>query len=424
MQALFRGLPLGGSNTRWGNFAPRFGFAYDLTGHQRTVIRGGFGVAYERIEGNFIFSGINNAPFNPVSTILNGVVETPNQGATGPVSVQAITNSHYLDMKDPRTLSWSLGVQQKIDSTSMLTLTYVGSSAANLSFIYDPNQPVLGATNVTLPGSTTLVNSNALRPYLGYGNIQEYTTGANYIYNSLQAQYRKSMAAAGIVSVAFTWSKARTDSNAYNYQPEDSHNLRNDWGPSSYNRNKILTSSWVYPLPFWRGGGSWYKQAFGGWQVNGTGLIQTGLPVNITVSNTTAPGTATDVGSGVRPDLIGNPYSGPATNSFQILNPSAFANPATNTWGNLGAYNVFLPLWVNVNGSVSKSFWVHERYKLDFKFNMYNVPNHLVTSSVNTGSFNGTKVVNGLTISNAANWGAKSGTTPPRTMEASLRLSF
>ena len=66
------------------------------------MLRGGFGVAYERIEGNFIFSAINNAPFNPVSTILNGFVETPNQGSTGPVSVQAISNSHYLDMKEIR----------------------------------------------------------------------------------------------------------------------------------------------------------------------------------------------------------------------------------------------------------------------------------------------------------------------------------
>jgi Carboxypeptidase regulatory-like domain/TonB-dependent Receptor Plug Domain len=424
VKALFHGLPLGGANTRWGNLAPRIGFAYDVTGRQKTVLRGGFGVAYERIEGNYIFSGINNAPFNPVSTILNGFVETPNQGATGPVSVQAISNSHYLDMKDPRTLSWSIGIQQKLQGNTMLTVTYVGSSAANLAFIDDPNQPRLGTTNVTLPGSSTLVNSNSLRPYLGYGNIQEYTTGANYIYNSLQTQVRKQMRFAGIVSVAFTWSKSRTDSNAYNYQPEDSYNLRNDWGPSNYNRNKILTSSWVYPLPFWRGGGAWFKQAFGGWQVNGTGLIQTGLPVNITVSNTALAGTAGDVGSGLRPNLIGDPFSGPAVNGFQILNPAAFANPATNKFGNLGAYAVFLPMWVNINGSVSKSFWTKERFKWDVKFNMYNVPNHLSVSAVSTGSFNGYSTPNGVPVSTTANWGAKTGTTPPRTMEASVRLSF
>ena len=425
VQALFHNLPLGGAYTKWGNYAPRFGFAYDLTGRQNTVLRGGFGVAYERIEGNFIFSGINNAPFNAVATILNGYVENPGQGATGPVSVQAIQNSHYLDMKDPRTLTWSIGVQQKIGPGSILSVSYVGSSAANLSYIDDPNQPRLGTTNVYQPGSTTtLVNANSLRPYLGYANIQEYVTGANFIYNSLQVQFRKQMGTMGIFSSAFTWSCSRTDANAYNYQPEDSYNLRGDWGPSSYGRREIWTSSYVYPLPWWKGGGTWYKQAFGGWQFNGTVLMQSGLPVNITDSNTNNPGTAGDVGSGLRPNLIGDPYSGGPVGGFQILNPLAFANPALNTFGNLGPYAVWLPRWINMNGSFVKSFYMKERYKWDFKFDMFNVFNHLSTSAVNTGSFNGTKIVNGVTVSNTANWGAKNGTTPPRTMEFSLRFSF
>jgi hypothetical protein len=425
LQRLFHDLPLGGAYSRKDNWAPRLGFAYDLTGKQTTVIRGGIGVAYERIQGNFIFSGINNAPFNPVTTVLNGVVTAPNAGANGPNSVQTISNSHFLDMKNPRTLSYSFGIQRKLPSSAILTLTYVGSTAANLSFIEDINQPQLGVANRTfVPGTTTVANNNYARPYQGYGTIQEYVTGANYVYNSLQTQYRKQFRHAGNVSAAFTWSSARTDANAYNYQPENSYDLRADWGPSSYNRKKIFTSSWVYPIPFLRNGHRWYHQAFGGWQVNGTGLIQSGLPVNVTVSNTTAPGTAGSVGSGVRPNLIGDPLHGPIVDNFQILNPQAFANPATNTFGNLGPWAVYLPRWVNVNGSASKSFRIHEKYTWDIKLDMYNVPNHLSTSGVSAGSFNGTKVANGQTVSNTANWGAKNGTTPPRTMEANLRFRF
>ena len=423
--ALFHNLPLGGAYTRWGNFSPRFGFAYDLTGQGTTVLRGGFGVAYERIQGNYIFSAINKAPFNPVATILNGNVENPNQGTTGPVSVQAITNSHYLDMKDPRTLTWSLGIQRKVGTNAVLSMSYVGSSAANLSYIDDPNQPQLGyANNVFVPGTKTVANANATRPYLGYGNIQEYTTGANFIYNSLQTQYRKQMSHAGIVSTAFTYASSRTDATSYSYQPENSYNLRGDWGPSSYGRREVWTSSYVYPLPWWIGGGTWYKQAFGGWQFNGIGLVQSGLPINITVSNTTAPGTAGDVGGGVRPNLQGNPYTGGPIGGYQVFNPAAFANPATNTFGNLGAYAIYLPRWINLNASMVKSFYVRERYKFDIKFDMYNVANHLSISSVSTGSFNGTKLVSGIWVSNTANWGAESATTTPRTMEASLRLSF
>jgi hypothetical protein len=318
-----------------------------------------------------------------------------------------------------------MGIQRKLGSNSVLSVSYVGSSAANLSFVDDPNQPQLGyANSVFVPGTKTVANANYTRPYQGYGNIQEYDSGGNFIYNSLQTQVRKQMSHAGIISTAFTWAKSRTDANSYNYQPEDSYNLKNDWGPSSYGRSKVWTSSYVYPLPWWTGGGAWYKQAFGGWQLNGTGLVQSGLPVNITVSNTTSPGTAGDVGSGVRPQLVGNPYAGGPVGGYQVLNPLAFANPAANTFGNLGAYNVYLPRWINLNASLVKSFFVHERYKFDVKFDMYNVANHLSISSVSTGSFNGTKLLNGVTVSNTANWGAESATTPPRTMEASVRLSF
>ena len=177
VQALFHNLPLAGAQTKWGDFAPRLGFAYDLTGHQSTVLRGGFGVAYERINGNYIIGAINNTPFNPVATILNGNVEAPSQGALGPLSVQTISSSHFLDMKDPRSLTWSLGIQQKLGTNSVLSVSYVGSSAANLSFIDDVNQPQLGyANSVFVPGTKTLANANATRPYAGYGNIQEYDT--------------------------------------------------------------------------------------------------------------------------------------------------------------------------------------------------------------------------------------------------------
>jgi hypothetical protein len=419
--ALFHNLPLGGAYTRWSNFAPRLGFAFDLLGDQTTVLRGGYGVAYERVQGNFLFGAINNAPFNPSASVLNGNVENPGAAATGPVSVQTISNSHYLDMKDPRTMTYSMGLQRKLAHNMMLTLTYVGSTAANLSYLEDINQLPLGrGKSVYVPGTKTLANTNSIRPYPGYGTIQEFNTGANFVYNSLQSQFRKQFRGAGIVNAAFTWSSARTDANNYAYQPEDSYNLRGDWGNSNYNRKKVFSGSWVYPLPFWLGGGTWYKQLLGGWQLNGLAQIQSGLPVNITIS---ADQAGTGVGS-QRPNLVGDPYSGGPVGGSQILNPAAFAVPALSTFGNLGAYNIYLPRWINVNSSVVKSYYFRERWKLDVRFEMYNVANHLSVSAINTGSFNGVKTVNGAVVSNTANWGAVSGTTDPRTMQLSMRLNF
>ncbi len=343
VQALFHNLPLGGAYTRWGNWAPRVGFAYDLTGQGTTVLRGGFGVAYERIEGNFIFSAINNTPFNPISTILDGNVENPSGGSVGPASPQTTNQSHYLDMKVPRTETWSLGIQRRLSGSSQLTVSYVGSSASNLSYINDVNQPKLGVANSTfVPGTKTVANANYSRPYQGYLDIQEFDSGGNFIYNSLQVQLRKQSNHAGIVSSGFTYASSRTDAPAFNHQPEDNYNLRNEWGPSSYGRREVWTSSYVYPLPFWLGGGTWYKQAFGGWQFNGTGLVQSGLPVNVTENSTTSPGTAGATG-GVRPNLIGNPYKGGPIGGSQVFNPAAFQNPAASTFGDFGAFDLFIP---------------------------------------------------------------------------------
>ncbi len=92
--ALFHDLPKGTANTDWNTWGPRLGFAFDLTGHQTTILRGGYGVFYERVEGNFIFSAVNNAPFIQQTTIYNGNVENPSGGAA-PIFPQTINNSHY-----------------------------------------------------------------------------------------------------------------------------------------------------------------------------------------------------------------------------------------------------------------------------------------------------------------------------------------
>jgi hypothetical protein len=140
----------------------------------------------------------------------------------------------------------------------------VGSSAASLSYQDNINH-LLPGTLTSRPG----INVNALRPYPGYADIFEYNTGANFIYNSLQVQLKKQLRGGGLLNVAYTWSKGRIDANSYSYTPMNNYNFRQDWGPSSYNRNQILVVSYVYPLPFWRSGQEWYKKALGGRQVSG-----------------------------------------------------------------------------------------------------------------------------------------------------------
>jgi hypothetical protein len=402
--ALFHNLPLGGARTDWNTWAPRFGFAYDLTGHQNTVLRGGFGVFYERIEGNFLFSGVNNPPFIQQSVIYYGSVDNPGGGAAQ-TSPSTINNSHYLDMKVPRTLNWSLGIQHKLRRDMTLDVAYVGSSAANLSYQDDINQLQPGTIQAN-PG----VNVNALRPYLGYADIYEYNTGANFIYNSMQVSFKKQFNYGGLFTTSYTLANARTDANSYSYQPENSYNLRGDWGPSSYNRRNVLVISYVYPLPFWRTGNELYKKILGGWQISGITTLQSGLPQNITLASDIA-----GAGAGSeRPNVVAADVRA-GVSGTQFLNPKAFSVPAPGTYGNLGAYAVIGPHTNNWDASLQKTFPIGERVKADFRAEFYDFPNHLSYFSINTGSFSANP---------PANFGQVSATTDPRTLQFALRLSF
>jgi hypothetical protein len=218
----------------------------------------------------------------------------------------------------------------------------------------------------------------------------------------------------GLFNIAYTWSKARTDANSYNYQPQDSYNLRGDWGPSSYNRNHIFVASYVYPLPFWLHGRSWVQKSLGGWQVSGVTTIQTGLPLNAVITSDQAgigySSTASSYG-GQRPNLIGNALAPAGAARTQILNPLGFAVPTAGTVGNLGAFALTYPLYANWDVSAQKAFPIGERVRANLRAELYNFPNHF--------SF--------TTISNVfgnSNFGQATAATDPRTLQLALKVSF
>ncbi len=409
VQALFHGLPKGTANTDWNTWQPRIGFAYDLTGNQATVLRGGYGMFYERVEGNYLFSAVNNPPFVQQSLIYYGNMTNPAGGALQNFP-STINNSHFLDMKVPRTMNWSLSLEHKFGKATLLSVGYVGSSAANLSYQQDANQ-LLPGTLQRNPG----VNVNALRPYLGYADIMQYNTGANFIYNSLQVQLRKQFTQGGLINLAYTWSKARTDANGYNYQPQDSYNLRGDWGPASYNRNHIFVASYVYPLPFWLHGQNFVQKALGGWQVSGVVTLQTGLPLNMVISSDQAGIGYSSTGSsygGQRPNLVlanAAPVSSAART--QVFNPQAFALPGAGQFGNLGAYALWYPFYSNWDVSMSKAFPISEKVSASLRAELYNFPNHFSYTTISN-------------VLGSSNFGQATAATDPRTLQLALKLNF
>ncbi len=400
VKALFRGIPQGGAATFWGTHAPRLGFAYDWGGKQTTVIRGGYGLFYERTQGNFIFSAINNPPFIQQQTIQSANVDNPTSGA--PAAFPAsITNSRVTDFKVPRIMNWSFGVQQKIDKVTTLDVAYVGSSAASLTRALNINQLPVGTLQRN-PG----VNLNALRPYRGYADIQQFVNGANSIYNSLQVQLRRQIRGGGQFSASYTWSNAITDASNYNEQPMDSYDAKRDRGYMAFDRRHNLILSYVYPLPFWINGNEWYKKAFGGWQLSGITTLNTGLPLNLAINGDRA---GTGLGN-QRPDVVGDWQQG-GGQRLQWFNQAAFALPALGTFGNLGRNIVRGPGTNNWDASLQKNFKFSEKFNMQFRAEFYNAPHHFSWLGV------------GTTLG-AGNFGQITSATDPRSLQFGLRLDF
>lgn len=406
VQALFRGLPGGIVKTTYGNFAPRVGFAYDLTGKQSTVLHGGYGMSYERVQGNYLYNAVSQVPFVAVASLSSGNVDTLTSAGTTNAP-QNITNSADPNLAPPRIHSYSLGIQHKLFSNTSLEVNYVGSRATNLTYRKNLNQAQAGFEQAN-PGSST--QRNAFRPYKGYGEIYQYTNGAHANYNSLQARMQTRFKSGGLVTISWTWSQALTMGSTFDYQPQDSYNLAGDYGPANYNQPKILVLSYVYPIPFWQKESEWYKKAIGGWQISGITRIASGLPINViqASSQSVAGNLVTTSAVAQRPNLVGNPY---AKQGKQYLNPAAFAVPAAGTYGNLGYDAIKGPLYNNWDVALQKNIPIYESIGAEFRAEMFNAPNHM--SFFNVANQMG-----------ASNFGQITGATDPRTMEFVLRLHF
>ncbi|HKX28386.1 MAG TPA: hypothetical protein VJ302_11860, partial [Blastocatellia bacterium] len=435
------------------HFAPRFGFAYDVTGKQSIVVRGGGGVFYDRPQGNVVFDLLTNPPTTQQPTFNNGRLQDLTTGGALVLAPPALV-AYDVNGKSPTTYAFNLGVQYKLPLDSVLDLSYVGTTTSHLLQRRNLNAPNYGAAALPQNQDPTLANTNVpfgralpvdfLRPYQGYGNISYIEPAASSNYHSLQMSLNRRFQKGLLLGVNYGWSKALgtqstdlpslTDFGAVR---NDGNQRRSNYGPLDFDRRHNFNINWVYELPKATTKQGLLSRALNDWQISGVYRYQTGIPYNVTYNIPGLSGyglTGTQGIEGARIVLTGDPGSGHSSDPYRQFDTSSFAVPSANSVGLESGRNYLTRGPINnLDLSLAKRLNFKERASFELRLDAFNALNHTQFEQVNSRL--DVRAWNDLTITNLpfdANgnlvnpngFGTVSRVRPPRVMQLSLHIQF
>jgi hypothetical protein len=425
-------IPKGLANNWWPAFGPRIGFAYDLTGQAKTVVRGGFGILYDRVQGNDMYNGATNTPFDASPTLHNVLLANPGTSiltnntitsAALPILPVGITGI-ALNYIPPTSYQYSVGVQQALGTRAILAVSYVGSQMRHQNDYREVNLPPIG----DVPG--LVANSAALNQdmnYLGYGGIKLSENEQNGHYNSLQFDLHGNMTKDLQLQFGYTVSKAYDPSTNGTGSGGDLNNVSNpyagwkyDQGPSAFDRRNVAFVNYVYQIPLFKNSDNHLLRAtVGGWELAGIVTMESGAPLNIGLSGSNASSVVPN--SSNRPDLTGSITYPKKPGEW--FDPSVFSDPACLTgpdcYGNLGHNLVRGPGRDDWNLSLNKKFVLSEERgsRLEFRAESYNTWNHTQFK----GDYNNGGIGTNL---NGSGFGVVTAAFDPRVFQLGLKLIF
>jgi outer membrane receptor protein involved in Fe transport len=436
------GKPSFNSNTNWG---PRFGFAYTPRGSQKTVIRGGYGIAYD-----FIFlNPITNQRFLPpyiISGALSGTgsftgdnsfarvvagtsaIQSALAAQVGSLSTTtlnfgAVSPAIAQNLRNPQVQQWNLGVQREVLGL-VFKASYVGTKGTYLPRTRPINlngNPVAPATSLAdeqarlpqfvaafrgLSGGPTAF-SNRLDPR--YNAVNYVESSANSSYHALQLEAQKRFSKGLFLNVAYTFAKSIDDNSDVlgvlindTSAQQDPRNNRNNRAPSQFDLRHVLVVTHDWELPWFKNSSHLLvKEVLGGWGFSGISTFRTGFPVNLFAGprlGLTDPIVALGGVAVDRPNINGpvsfNPKpAGSAGSPFGVaavngVNVSTYATslglsqPLLGNFGNLGRNSFRLNGLHNFDWNVYKNFRIGERANFQLRGEFYNLFNNVSFSTV------------------------------------------
>jgi Carboxypeptidase regulatory-like domain/TonB dependent receptor len=417
------------------SFAPRIGFAWRPFKDDKTVIRGGYGKYIEAMLGTLTGAGWG-VPTSYVGVFTNTIVNgTPtltlahpfpsNLAEPGTESFELSGEIHY---SDPYVQQWNLTIERDLGFNTGIRISYDGNHGSNLG--YDEN------LDQVAPNTVGFAQAASGAPYPAWSYISQDTTGARSNYEAFTVSVNKRLSHGLQFSTSYTFAKDLSNGegsapSSFSSQGggtvSDIYNINLDYGNVSFVHRQRLLSTFLYELPFGRGGmflskaNGFVNAIIGGWQLSGVMMFQTGPfltvvapgadPAGNNSENTQGPGRA-DINPGV-------PLYPTNQGVADWINPAAFVSPGNNI-GRIGDSPVGAvvgPGTQAVSLSIFKSFPIKERVRFQFGVaasNALNHPNYAPPSNLSVGTAGFSSLTNVQSQEGAG----------PRSIQATGRLTF
>ncbi len=363
-----------------GFLSPRLGVAWRPTGRDNFVLRGGYGIYTGNFNGNITGSQVIGPPywtFERQSFARASLQRWETAFPADPTAFIApsVTAAAY-DVKPMKMHEFNLSIQAALPwLRSAATLTYAGNRGRDLITRLDHNE--------VPPGTYT--NLQAARPYPQLGTVRLYENiGASW-YNALQLKVERRFERGLSYGVAYAFARNIDEFGAsITDSPTPFAPPGYERGRSQQERRHVLTINSIWELPVGRGHaiGSAMHPALdrlaGGWQLSGIYNFTSGDPLTFTV-----PGMTLGNGFNTRPHLVGDPrVSNP--NADLWFNPTAFQAPPRLAFGNSGLGLLDAPGVHVLDVALLKDFSIRERVRLQFRWELFNAPNHVNLNNPNT----------------------------------------
>ena len=392
---------------------PRVGVAYDLTGTQKLILRGGGGLFYDRPDGNTVFSIPGNPPIASAQDLRAGQLQ--NVGGTGglrTIGVPGLVTFQY-DAKVPASWQWQGGVQMAMPWATSLDVSYVGNhgfnrlgglqggttinqNAVDIGAAYLPQNQDPTQTS-TVPGNNTI--DNFLRPYHGLGNINQNTTEFHDTYHSIQTslnrRFRDGFAFGANYTYSISWTGNTGLQKRLVHAPDGTISISPDQAAyEALNNNlaiipHVFKANAIWDLPH-------VPQSFGNiaeailndWQLSGVLTAQSGNPYDLSFSYNANGSSKNLTGSpdyGARILYVGDPGSGCSSNQYAQFNRNAVTGPGYGSTGLESGRNIMRGCADHTTDlSIVRSIKLGGARQAQFRLDMFNAFNTVVINARQT----------------------------------------